>query len=120
LPSSVYPFLGSNARSAIALRLTHVWRTQSGWERSNRVRDLSGDPRLDASPQIRWKWGSTGPARPGHSAEARQPLGLAMVGGLLVSQLLTLYLTPVIYVYLDRLSHWRPFRRGDAITVPAE
>ncbi len=56
----------------------------------------------------------------GAGAEARQPLGLAVVGGLLVSQLLTLYLTPVIYVYLDRLSHWRPFRRGGAVTVPAE
>jgi HAE1 family hydrophobic/amphiphilic exporter-1 len=40
----------------------------------------------------------------GAGAEARQPLGLAVVGGLLVSQFLTLYLTPVIYVYLDRLS----------------
>ncbi len=40
----------------------------------------------------------------GAGAEARQPLGLAVVGGLLVSQFLTLYLTPVVYVYLDRLS----------------
>jgi len=53
-------------------------------------------------------------------ALARQPLGLAVVGGLLVSQLLTLYLTPVIYVYLDRLSRWRPTRRDRAIAVPAE
>lgn len=42
--------------------------------------------------------------------ELRQPLGYAMVGGLLVSQLLTLFTTPVVYLYLDRLERWS--RRG--------
>ena len=42
----------------------------------------------------------------GEGAEFRTPLGIAIVGGLIFSQLLTLYTTPVIYLYLDRLSKW--------------
>jgi multidrug efflux pump subunit AcrB len=48
----------------------------------------------------------------GAGSELRQPLGIAIVGGLLVSQWLTLYTTPVIYLYLERLARWlgRPYR----------
>ncbi len=42
----------------------------------------------------------------GDGAEMRRPLGIAIVGGLLVSQLLTLYTTPVVYLYLDRFRLW--------------
>ena len=48
----------------------------------------------------------------GDGAEFRNPLGIAIVGGLAVSQLLTLYTTPLVYLYLDRLSLW--FRRRRA------
>src|SRR5947209_18047166 len=41
----------------------------------------------------------------GDGAEMRQPLGYTIVGGLLLSQLLTLFTTPVVYLYLDRLQH---------------
>ncbi len=53
----------------------------------------------------------------GAGSELRKPLGYAMVGGLIVSQLLTLYTTPVVYLYLDRLQRWlSPARRT---TMPA-
>lgn len=42
----------------------------------------------------------------GNGAELRQPLGIAIAGGLIVSQLLTLYTTPVIYLQLDKMRHW--------------
>ncbi len=47
----------------------------------------------------------------GAGAEARRPLGLAVVGGLLVSQTLTLYVTPVFYIYMERFSEWLAHRR---------
>ena len=65
----------------------------------------------------------------GHGAgsELRRPLGIAIVGGLLLSQLLTLYTTPVIYLYLDRVNSWvcgarrRRQERGSAgVAQPAE
>jgi multidrug efflux pump len=64
----------------------------------------------------------------GDGGELRQPLGIAIVGGLIVSQMLTLYTTPVIYLYLDRFSLWlRAVRPGgplhpipDGRLVPGE
>lgn len=48
----------------------------------------------------------------GSGADARRPLGLAVVGGLLVSQLLTLYITPVFYIYMERLQSWLGRKRS--------
>jgi HAE1 family hydrophobic/amphiphilic exporter-1 len=61
----------------------------------------------------------------GAGSEIRQPLGYAIVGGLAVSQLLTLYTTPVVYIYLDRLQTWlfgkqKPAIDADAKLTPAE
>jgi hydrophobic/amphiphilic exporter-1 (mainly G- bacteria), HAE1 family len=55
----------------------------------------------------------------GAGAETRRSLGLAVVGGLVVSQVLTLYLTPVIYIYMDQLQQ-RFHRAGKAGTQPAQ
>jgi HAE1 family hydrophobic/amphiphilic exporter-1 len=47
----------------------------------------------------------------GTGSELRRPLGFAIVGGLLLSQVLTLYTTPVVYLYMDRLSQWATGKR---------
>lgn len=54
----------------------------------------------------------------GEGAELRRPLGITIIGGLLVSQLLTLYTTPIIYLYLERLR--QRFIRHDALPADAE
>ena len=59
----------------------------------------------------------------GTGSELRQPLGYAMVGGLIVSQALTLFTTPVIYLYLDAFSSWASKlgrRRPETVEAPAE
>jgi multidrug efflux pump len=58
----------------------------------------------------------------GDGAELRRPLGISIVGGLLLSQLLTLYTTPVVYLYLDRMRLWvqrRRKQRPDTAPAPA-
>ena len=55
----------------------------------------------------------------GAGGEARRPLGLAVVGGLIVSQALTLYLTPVVYTYFEQLTQWLKTRREAHPAVPA-
>jgi multidrug efflux pump len=50
----------------------------------------------------------------GEGGELRQPLGIAIVGGLILSQVLTLYTTPVIYLYMDRFRLWSQRMRGGA------
>jgi multidrug efflux pump len=57
----------------------------------------------------------------GEGAELRQPLGIAIVGGLIVSQALTLYTTPVVYLYIDRVQEYflRHVRAPAALQAPA-
>jgi multidrug efflux pump len=56
----------------------------------------------------------------GTGSELRKPLGVSIVGGLLISQVLTLYTTPVIYLYMERFGRWVSARRrpGKAHTAP--
>ena len=58
----------------------------------------------------------------GAGVEMRQPLGITIVGGLVLSQILTLYTTPVVYLYLDRFRLWAARRRrsGGAAAVSSE
>ena len=54
----------------------------------------------------------------GTGSELRRPLGLAIIGGLIVSQVLTLFTTPVVYLYFDRLQHWWARQRGHRPVEP--
>jgi multidrug efflux pump subunit AcrB len=60
----------------------------------------------------------------GTGSELRRPLGITIVGGLIVSQMLTLFTTPVVYLYLDRLQTWiqrsRSRRAASVSPVPAQ
>ncbi len=75
--------------------------------------DHDDDAWRRCSARCRWRSAS------GDGAEMRRPLGIAIVGGLLVSQMLTLYTTPVVYLYLDRFRLWASRARPCARTRDA-
>src|SRR5712692_6886701 len=54
----------------------------------------------------------------GTGSELRRPLGIAIVGGLAVSQMMTLFTTPVVFLYLDRLRQWFAERRSQLLSRP--
>jgi multidrug efflux pump len=54
----------------------------------------------------------------GDGTEMRRPLGIAIVGGLMVSQMLTLYTTPVVYLYIERFRQWRKRKSGRKSQIP--
>jgi multidrug efflux pump subunit AcrB len=59
----------------------------------------------------------------GVGSELRRPLGITIIGGLIVSQMLTLFTTPIVYIYMDRLQTWlQGFRKhgGAHAPLPAE
>ena len=56
----------------------------------------------------------------GAGAESRRPLGIAVVGGLVFSQTLTLYVTPVFYLYMERLQEWMRGRKADRVVATGE
>jgi multidrug efflux pump subunit AcrB len=56
----------------------------------------------------------------GTGSDLRRPLGMTIIGGLAVSQVLTLYTTPVVYLLLDRVQRWFGGRERTAAAVPAE
>jgi multidrug efflux pump len=58
----------------------------------------------------------------GTGSELRRPLGITIIGGLIISQVLTLFTTPVVYLFFDRLAHRnkRPTQAPDAHLIPAD